>query len=99
MDDGFVSLILRELCLSQGAIEALLRVMAGRLAIRDLLLDDHFGNNPTGQMARRCGLHLISKLRHDGKLFLSYQGTDRRRKYGKSSIPGKCRIRERRPGP
>src|SRR4051812_32001251 len=39
-----------------------------------LLLDGHFGNNTALQMARRCGLHLISKLRADSALYLPYAG-------------------------
>src|SRR5215212_10423333 len=51
-----------------------------------LLLDGHFGNGPSLQMAQQCGLHLISKLRCDSALYLPYagpyQGRGPRRKYG-----------------
>jgi len=39
-----------------------------------LVLDGHFGNNNALQMARRCHLHLISKLRADSALYLPYTG-------------------------
>ncbi|MFM7447469.1 MAG: transposase [Leptolyngbyaceae cyanobacterium] len=71
-----------ELRLIKGAILALLSLIAGLLPIRYLLLDGQFGNNHALQMARQCNLHLISKLRYDSQLFLPYQGSDGRRKYG-----------------
>jgi hypothetical protein len=37
-------------------------------------MDGHFGNNNALQMARQCGLHLISKLRHDAALYFPYEG-------------------------
>lgn len=39
-----------------------------------LVLDGHFGNNGALQMARRCHLHLVSKLRSDSALYLPYAG-------------------------
>jgi putative transposase len=49
-------------------------------------MDGHFGNSPTLQMVRGCGLHLISKLRSDAALYFPYdgpyQGRGPRRKYG-----------------
>jgi putative transposase len=51
-----------------------------------LALDGHFGNSPSLQMVRGCGLHLISKLRSDAALYFPYagpyQGRGPRRKYG-----------------
>jgi len=44
------------------------------LSIRYLVLDGHFGNNKALQMVRQCGLHLISKLRHDAAFILSTKG-------------------------
>ena len=38
------------------------------------VLDGHFGNAPSVQMVRQCGLHLVSKLRHDAALYLPYSG-------------------------
>lgn len=71
-----------ELRLIKGAILALFSLIAGHLPIRYVLLDGHFGNNPALQMVRQCHLHLISKLRYDSQLFVPYQGTDKRCKYG-----------------
>ena len=49
-------------------------------------MDGHFGNSPTLQMVRGCGMHLISKLRSDAALYFPYagpyQGRGPRRKYG-----------------
>jgi putative transposase len=49
-------------------------------------MDGHFGNSPTTQMIRGCGLQLISKLRSDAALCFPYdgpyQGRGPRRKYG-----------------
>ena len=45
------------------------------LSITYLVLDGHFGNNNALQMVRQCGLHLISKLRHDAALYFVYQGS------------------------
>jgi putative transposase len=65
---------------------AQLDLIAGRVPLLYLALDGHFGNSPTLQMARGCGLHLISKLRSDAALYFPYdgpyQGRGPRRKYG-----------------
>ena len=52
-----------------------------------LLLDGKYGNNYAAQMAQQVGLHLISKLRHDSELYLPYQGSDRRCRYGERIKP------------
>ncbi len=38
-------------------------------------------------MTRQLGLHLVSKLRYDSALFLPYEGTNSRRKYGDQLNP------------
>ncbi len=67
-------------------VQDLLRLIAGWLSLTYLVLDGHFGNRPSFQMAQQCGLHLISKLRTDAALYLPYdgpyQGRGPRRKYG-----------------
>ncbi len=67
-------------------LHAQLQLMAGRVPVVYLALDGHFGNRPTLQMVRGCGLHLISKLRADAALYFPYdgpyQGRGPRRKYG-----------------
>ena len=59
-----------------------LALINGEIAINHLVLDGHFGNNNALQMAGQCGLHLISKLRHDSALYFPYAGSQGKRKYG-----------------
>lgn len=70
----------------QMLLHAQLHLIAGSIPVVYLALDGHFGNSPTLQMVRACGLHLISKLRSDAALYLPYagpyQGRGPRRKYG-----------------
>ena len=70
----------------QSMLQAQLDLMAGTLPLSYLALDGHFGNSPTLQMVRGCGLHLISKLRADAAFYFPYdgpyQGRGPRRKYG-----------------
>jgi putative transposase len=70
----------------QTLVQDLLQFIAGLFPLTYLLLDGHFGNGASVQMAQQCGLHLISKLRCDSALFLPYdgpyQGRGPRRKYG-----------------
>jgi len=67
-------------------LNAQLQLIAGVLPLVYLTLDGHFGNSPTFQMVRECGLHLISKLRSDAALYCAYdgpyQGRGPHRKYG-----------------
>ncbi len=70
----------------QTLVQDLLQLIAGLFPLTYLLLDGHFGNSASVQMAQQCGLHLISKLRADAALYLPYagpyQGRGPRRKYG-----------------
>ena len=67
-------------------LQAQLDLIAGTLPLGYLAMDGHFGNSPTLQMVRGCGLHLISKLRSDAALYFPYdgpyQGRGPHRKYG-----------------
>jgi len=63
-----------ELSRIQTMIRALLTRTGGLLPLTYLVLDGHFGNNNALQMTRQCHLHLISKLRSDSALYLSYNG-------------------------
>jgi putative transposase len=67
-------------------LQAQLKLIAGCVPVVYLTLDGHFGNSPTSQMVRGCGLQLISKLRSDAALYVPYdgpyQGRGPRRKYG-----------------
>jgi len=58
-------------------LQSLLRVVLKRIAplqVNYLVLDGGFGNYPVTWMVRDCGLHLISKLRHDAALYFPYHG-------------------------
>ena len=67
-------------------LTALLQLIATVLSVTYLVLDGHFGNHNALQMARQCGLHLISKLRCDAALYFPYTGPyagrGPRRQYG-----------------
>lgn len=65
----------------------ILQLLEGaNIRVKYFLFDGAFGNNASVQMVRRCGLHLISKLRRDSALYLPFNGEQkkygRRRKYG-----------------
>jgi putative transposase len=70
----------------QTMIHKQLQVIGGMIALTHMVLDGHFGNHPAVHMVRGCGLHLISKLRHDAALYFPYDGPyagrGPRRKYG-----------------
>ncbi len=76
-----------ELVRITGWLAALLHLIAGVVSLTSLVLDGHFGNHNALQMARQCGLHLISKLRCDAALYFPYTGPyagrGPRRKYGR----------------
>jgi putative transposase len=55
-------------------IHGLLTRIGTFLTLRYLVLDGHFGNHNAVLMARRLGLHLISKLRSDSALYYPYDG-------------------------
>ena len=67
-------------------IQKQLEVIGTVVPIRHMVLDGHFGHHTALQMVRGCGLHLISKLRHDAALYFPYAGPSAcrgpRRKYG-----------------
>lgn len=75
-----------ELLRIQKMVKKQLSVIQGIIPVKYLVLDGHFGNNNALQMVSQCGLHLISKLRHDAALYFSYDGLysgkGPRKKYG-----------------
>ena len=75
-----------ELTRIQQMVQKLRSLVTGVLSLTHLVMDGHFGNNNALQMTRQCGLHLISKLRHDSALHFrydgSYAGSGAPRKYG-----------------
>ena len=78
-----------------------LEMLQNLVSVRYLALDGHFGNNHALQMVLQCGLHLISKLRHDAALYFIYDGKQKRKgprkKYGQKidyrNIPEKYLVK------
>ena len=66
--------------------QKLLALIGKKIPLHYLVLDGHFGNHPAYSMTRRLGLHLLSKMRHDAKLYLlpteAQKETSPRLKYG-----------------
>ena len=89
-----------ELLRIQEMVKKQLAIFQGLLSITYLVLDGHFGNNNALQMVRQCGLHLISKLRHDAALHFVYQGScagkGPHKKYGDklnyAKLPEQCLV-------
>jgi len=75
-----------ELQLIKSMTQKLLLFIGSTLPLTYLLLDGQFGNNNALQTALQCGLHLISRLRHDAALYFPYadpySGRGPYRKYG-----------------
>jgi hypothetical protein len=71
----------------QKMIKKQLAALQNLVSVRYLALDGHFGNNNALQMVLQCGLHLVSKLRHDAALYFRYDGPQKskgpRKKYGR----------------
>jgi putative transposase len=63
-----------ELTRIQQMVQKLLRLIESMFPLRYLVMDGKFGNNNALQMTLQCGLHLISKLRHDAALHFVYDG-------------------------
>ena len=75
-----------ELARIKAMVLAQLTLISEEISVNYLVLDGHFGNNNALQMTRQCGLHLISKLRHDAALYFRYDGSQS--KYGPDRIYG-----------
>ena len=67
-----------ELTLLQRMLQAI-RTRIAPLAVKHVVLDGFFGTYPATWMVLDCGLHLISKLRHNAALYLPYSGGKPRR--------------------
>lgn len=63
-----------ELLRIKAMIDALQQQVAGLFLLTYLALDGHFGYSGALQMARQCGLHLISRLRCNSALYQPYAG-------------------------
>jgi putative transposase len=70
----------------QTMIQTQLEQINEAIPLSHIVLDGKFGNHPALHMVRGCGLHVISKLRHDAALYCPYDGPyagrGPRRKYG-----------------
>ncbi len=71
-----------ELTRIQAMIKRFLALVGNTITLTYIALDGHFGNNNALQMVQQCGLHLVSKLRHDAVLHFLYEGNNKRQKYG-----------------
>ena len=84
----------------QRMIKEQLDSLQDMVSVNHLALDGHFGNNNALQMVLQCGLHIVSKLRHDAALYFRYDGPQKRqgprKKYGQKvnygNIPQKYLI-------
>jgi putative transposase len=67
-------------------LQEVLALLGKNISVAYCLLDGAFGNNNAVQMVRRCGLHIVSKLRRNSALYLPFTGEQkkrgRHRKYG-----------------
>jgi len=84
----------------QKLLNDLLALVGPEVKLVYCVLDGAFGHNNALQMVRRCGLHLISKLRADAALYRPYDGPQKkrgaRRKYGQrldfDQLPLEARV-------
>lgn len=68
-----------ELLRIQASLKSLLEMVKNQISLKYVALDGHFGNYPSAFMVRQTGLHLISKMRSDAALYLSFEGEHRKR--------------------
>jgi putative transposase len=70
----------------QTAIKTLLALIGTDLTVAYFVYDGALGHNAGRKLVGQCGLHLISKLRHDSALYFPYEGPyagrGRRKQYG-----------------
>ena len=63
-----------ELLRIQASLKSLLKTVVTAITLKYVALDGHFGNYPSAFMVRQEKLHLISKLRSDAALCLTFEG-------------------------
>ena len=63
-----------ELLRVRDGLRNLVTTVGGRVVLRYVALDGHFGNYPSAYMIRQENLHLISKMRHDAALYPAFSG-------------------------
>jgi putative transposase len=62
------------LCFIQSMLNKVLEIIGKSIILKYLVIDGEFGNNNTMQMAKQCGLYLISKLHCNSALYFPYSG-------------------------
>jgi len=62
-----------ELTLLRRMLQAIMARIAA-LKVKHVVLDGFFGTYPATYMVQECGLHILSKLRHNVALYLPYSG-------------------------
>jgi putative transposase len=74
------------LCFIQDMLKKIVQLVGSDILLVYVVFDGAFGNNGALQMAKQCGLHLISKLHRNSALYFpytgKYSGLGARRKYG-----------------
>jgi putative transposase len=63
-----------ELSRIQPILQAFLAILKGRVTVRYLVMDGHFGNYPSAWMVLQTGLQLVSKFRFDAALYEPFAG-------------------------
>jgi putative transposase len=63
-----------ELLRIQPILQAFLAVLEGRLTVRHLVMDGHFGKYPSAWIVLQTGLQLVSKFRSDAALYEPFSG-------------------------
>jgi putative transposase len=74
------------LCFIQDLLKKVMQLVGNDILLVYVVFDGAFGNNGALQMAKQCGLHLISKLHRNSALYFpysgKYSGCGKRKKYG-----------------
>ncbi len=74
------------LCFVQDMLKKIMQLVGSDILLVYVVFDGAFGSNGALQMAKQCGLHLISKLHRNSALYFpyagKYSGRGKRRKYG-----------------
>jgi putative transposase len=74
------------LCFIQDMLKKVMQLVGNDILLVYVVFDGAFGHNGALQMAKQCGLHLISKLHRNSALYFpysgKYSGRGKRKKYG-----------------
>ena len=66
-----------ELLRIQKALKSVLKTVGTTIPLKYVAMDGHFGNYPSAFMVMKEGLHLISKMRSDAALYVTFEGEHR----------------------